>query len=114
MIGGWGLWRIARIYAAVSRNIAARDAHLPPDQHTSTLGLNLLWFLERAVWVIGVGTPVLAAIGFFAASQAFLYPMILTLGLFGANLVLSTSSARPRAGSCPPRTGQARTPASAP
>ncbi len=88
LLGGWGLWRVAAVFARVQRNIAARDENLPPDQRTSTLGLNLLAFLERAVWLIGVATPILAGIGFFAASQALLYPMILTLGLFGANLVL--------------------------
>ena len=88
LLGGWGLWRVAAIYAAVQRNIAERDEALPPEQRTSALGRSLLAFLERAVWLIGIATPILAGIGFFAASQALLYPMILTLGLFGANLVL--------------------------
>ncbi|PZQ47909.1 MAG: hypothetical protein DI556_15525 [Rhodovulum sulfidophilum] len=88
LIGGFWMWRVSRLVAAALRNIAIRDAALPQDERVSALGLNLLSFLERAIWLIGVAAPILAAIGFFAASQAMLYPMILTLGLFGANLVL--------------------------
>lgn len=88
LLGGWAMWRVSRLFAAVQRNIAERDANLPAEGRTGTLGLNLISFLGRALFLIGIAAPVLAAIGFFAASQALLYPMILTLALFGANLVL--------------------------
>jgi small-conductance mechanosensitive channel len=88
LIGGWGLWRVSSLFTSVQRNVVARDALLPEEQHVGVLGLNLLGFLGRAVFFIGIAAPVLAAIGFFAASQTLLYPMILTLALFGANLVV--------------------------
>lgn len=88
LIGGWGLWRISGLLAEIQANIRLRDEALPPEERTSALTLRLVSFLERAVWLIGIGAPALAATGFFAASQATLYPMILTLGLVGAAIVL--------------------------
>lgn len=88
LIGGWGLWRVSGLLAEIQANLRLRDEGLPPEERTSALALKLVSFLERAVWLIGIGAPVLAALGFFAASQATLYPMILTLGLTGAALVL--------------------------
>ena len=88
LLGSYGLWQAARLWRRVLRNIAKSQAGLPPEQHVSTLGVGLMVFLERAVAIVAVLAPVLAAIGYYAASRGLLYPMILTLALFGANLVL--------------------------
>ena len=108
LLGGYGLWRVAKLQRSVRRNIVKAEANLPPEQHMSTFGRQLLAFIESLVWCVAFVAPTLAAIGFYAASQALLYPMILTLGLFGANLVLfdllmktglGLSAARPAAAS---------------
>ncbi|TPE51461.1 mechanosensitive ion channel domain-containing protein [Amaricoccus solimangrovi] len=88
LAGGIGLWRVSSLVDRVRRTIAARDATLPPEQRVGVFTLKLLGFLERAVWLVGLGAPALAAVGFFAASQTALYPTILTLGLLAAALVL--------------------------
>lgn len=88
VLGGYGLWRIAKLQRSVRRNIAKAEANLPPEQHMSALGRQLLAFIEILVWAVAIAGPVLAAVGYYAASQALVYPMILTLALFGANLVL--------------------------
>lgn len=88
LLGGYGLWRVAKLQRSLRRNIATTEASLPPEQHMSGLARELLGFIERLVWIVAFLAPGLAAVGYFAASQALLYPMILTLGLLGANLVL--------------------------
>ena len=87
LLGSYGLWQASRLWRRVLRNIAKNRASLPPEQHVGAFGVGLMVFLERAVAVVAVLAPVLAAIGYYAASRGLLYPMILTLALFGANLI---------------------------
>ncbi len=88
LLAALGLWRAAALLRVICRNIQDSRDKAPPDQKPSALGVNLLSFLERAVFIISVASPVLSAIGYFALGQGLLYPMILTLGLLGANLVV--------------------------
>ncbi len=65
----------------------------PPRGEDSPLAGNpvqkrLYRIISRGTMVIGVGGPILAAVGYFTAANAFVFPAILTLALLGTIMVL--------------------------
>jgi potassium efflux system protein len=75
--GGILLWRVGRLLKQ------ARGAEDTPSYMQSLLAL-----MGRAVRVIGLVAPLIAAAGYVAAGMALIYPAILTLALVTFGLVL--------------------------
>jgi len=75
--GGLILWRLGRVMRAGA-----------PSDLPQSYALFLLRLVARAIAVIGVVAPLLAAAGYVAAARALVFPAILTLGLITLVLVI--------------------------
>ncbi|VDC30702.1 DUF3772 domain-containing protein [Pseudogemmobacter humi] len=75
--GGVMLWRMGRILRR------SRE-----DGTVVSYGRRLLGFLGRAIGVIGIAAPLLAAFGYVAAGAALVFPSIMSLGLLALLIIL--------------------------
>ncbi len=82
IIAAFAFFRLSRIL----KNGWHADLNLDEESETSEFIFSaILW---RALLLIAVTAPVLAAIGYFAAARFLVFPTILTLGLLATILVL--------------------------
>ncbi len=88
VIGGLLLWRTSRLMRVVRRQIIDGSRGVRAGERTGAIMLTTMKVAERGAWTIAIAAPMLAAIGFLAAASFLLYGAILTLGLFGAGIVL--------------------------
>ena len=64
-----------------------RTDKLKPDAPATPLQDRILFLLMRGAIIIGVMGPLLAAVGYFTAATAFVFPAIVTLALLGASVI---------------------------
>ncbi len=88
LVGGFLLWRASRVMRTIRHAIERREAAAGAAGRSGSIGLGLLGFGERALWLVALVVPLLAGIGFLAAASYLLYGAILTLGLVGVAVVL--------------------------
>ncbi|MCF6305615.1 MAG: DUF3772 domain-containing protein [Rhodobacteraceae bacterium] len=77
LLGSFFLYRAARLIK-ISTDPGKDDG----------FNVAFLRFIRRAVLVLSIASPILAAIGYFAAAQFLLYPTILSLALLGTAYVV--------------------------
>ncbi|MDQ2065069.1 DUF3772 domain-containing protein [Xinfangfangia sp. CPCC 101601] len=77
IVGGIALWRMGQVLRQ------ARDGTAQPNYV-----LTLLSLIAQAIGVIGVGGPILAAIGYVAAANAIIFPAIISLALITVIFIL--------------------------
>jgi potassium efflux system protein len=84
VLSGYVLFRLGRVRndAAMIGSKAAREAG------TGDFRLRFARLLGRAIQIVGVLGPVMAAIGYFRVGEALVYPAIATLALVGFLMVL--------------------------
>lgn len=98
--GGLLLWRMGRVMRALAR---PEDAQ-PAQSYFQTL----LSLLSRALVLIGPLGVVLATAGYVAASQALIFPAIVSLGLLTVILILQRLLSLIWSMIMPPRAGEER------
>lgn len=88
ILAGLALWHVSVLLRRLHRSLEDCHADPAPDPHGGGVALRLMGFLERAILVVAVAAPVLAAIGYLWAAERLMFPAILTLGLIGTGVVL--------------------------
>ncbi|HET9069428.1 MAG TPA: DUF3772 domain-containing protein, partial [Amaricoccus sp.] len=86
LIGALGLWRAARLIDRIRLRIGSiSEQTLSP---TAVLGLQFLHVVARLARIIAVAGPLLALVGYLPAGAFLVLPSVMTLGLFGAIVVI--------------------------
>lgn len=80
VILAWSLWRYARLMRRVRHDL--------PDGERSSFSLGVMGILARALRIIAVVGPVLAAVGYLNAAEAVIVPTAVTLFILGVLVVL--------------------------
>ncbi|HRO11450.1 MAG TPA: DUF3772 domain-containing protein [Amaricoccus sp.] len=85
LLGALGLWRAARLIDRIRARLAGPEQGQSP---TAVLGLRFLRVVARVARVVAVAGPLLALAGYLPAGAFLVLPSVMTLGLFGAIVVV--------------------------
>ncbi len=90
VLAGVVLFRIGQLLVTHARGAAERAAETddPATPSETPFFDKLVGVVGRIGMVLGLGAPVLAAVGYVSASQALLFPAIASLGLLGLLVLL--------------------------
>jgi potassium-dependent mechanosensitive channel len=88
LLAAVGLLRTSGLLNEIRATIATDDAAHPLQPQTSQLGQQFLKILARALILVAILGPLLAAVGYFAAARFVVFPTILTLALIATGVVL--------------------------